>query len=142
MNRKLKISLYLAAIFVAGIATGLFISWQLARHFMPNRERMANHWCGELESKLTLTPEQLQKIRPIVDSALTKFKENLSQEMLLSLSNCNSRIRMELTPEQRTKFERIEKDQEEFIRTRIGGETSGPAGVPETNRTNPPASGH
>jgi hypothetical protein len=124
MNRKLKISLYLAALYVAGIATGLFISWQLARHFMPNRERMANHWCGELESKLNLTPEQLRKIRPIVDDALARFKENLSGEMLLSLSNCNARIRLELTPEQGTKFERIEKDQEEFIRTKIGGEAA------------------
>jgi Spy/CpxP family protein refolding chaperone len=130
MNRKLKISLYLAAIFVAGIVAGMFISYQMARRMMPSREKMANHWCGELESKLNLTPEQLQKIRPIVDDALTDFKKNLSREMLLSLSNCNSRVALELTPEQKNRFEQTQKEQREFIRTRIGGETSGPAEKP------------
>jgi hypothetical protein len=130
MNRKWKISLYLAAIFVAGIVTGMFISYQMARRMMPSREKMANHWCGELESKLKLTPEQLQKIRPIVDGALTDFKKNLSQEMLLSLSNCNARVALELMPEQKDRFEQIQKEQQEFIRTRIGGETSRPAEKP------------
>jgi len=124
MNRKLKISLYLAAIFLAGVITGMFVSYQIARRMMPNRERMAAHWCGELQSKLDLTPEQLRKIRPLINDALTDFRNNLSREMLSSLSNCNARIVVELTPEQRTKFEQIQKEQEGFIRTKIGGETN------------------
>ena len=130
MNRKLKISLYLAAIFVTGVVTGMFISYQVVRHLMPNRERMADHWCGELQSKLNLKPEQMQKIRPIVNKALTDFKNNLSREMLLSLCNCNARVVLELTPEQKAKFERIQMEQQEFIRTKIGGETSSPPKKP------------
>jgi uncharacterized protein YneF (UPF0154 family) len=130
MNRKLKISLYLAAIFVAGLVTGMFISYQVVRHMMPNHERMADHWCGELQSKLNLKPEQLRKIRPIVNNALTDFKNNLSREMLLSLSNCNARVVLELTPEQNAKFDQIQKEQQEFIRTKIGGETSSPPKIP------------
>jgi hypothetical protein len=45
--------------------------------------------------------------------------------MLSSLSNCNARVGLELTPEQKAKFEQIQKEQQEFIRTKIGGETSG-----------------
>ena len=130
MNRKLKISLYLAAIFGTGVVTGMFISYQAARHMMPNRERMADHWCGELQSKLNLTPGQMQKIRPVVNDALTDFKNNLSCQMLFSLSNCNARVVLELSPEQRAKFERIQKEQQEFIRTKIGGETSSPPKKP------------
>ena len=124
MNRKLKITLYLAAIFVAGVVTGMFISYQVVRHMMPNREKMADHWCGELQSKLNLTPDQMQKIRPVVNDALTDFKNNLSCQMSSSLSNCNARVVLELTPEQKLKFEQIQKEQQEFIRTKIGGETS------------------
>jgi Spy/CpxP family protein refolding chaperone len=125
MNRKLKISLYLTALFAAGVVTGMFISYQIARRMMPSREKMADHWCGELQSKLNLTPEQMQKIRPVVNDALTDFKNNLSCQMLSSLSNCNARVGLELTPEQKAKFEQIQKEQQEFIRTKIGGETSG-----------------
>jgi Spy/CpxP family protein refolding chaperone len=126
MNRKWKISLYLAAIFVAGVVTGMFISYQLVRRMMPTQERMVGHWCGELQSKLNLTPEQMQKIRPIVNDAVTDFRNDLSREMLLSLSNCNARVVLELTPEQKAKFEQIQKEQEEFIRSKIGGEASSP----------------
>jgi Spy/CpxP family protein refolding chaperone len=126
MNRKLKISLYLAALFTAGLVTGMFISYQIARHMMPNREKMADHWCGELQSKLNLTPDQMLKIRPVVNEALNDFKNNLSCQMLFSLSNCNARVVLELTPEQKAKFEQIQKEQQKFIRTKIGGETSSP----------------
>jgi hypothetical protein len=126
MKRKLKISLYLVAIFAAGVITGMFISYQVVRRMMPDRERMANHWCGELQSKLNLTPHQLLKIRPIINDAITDFKNNLAQDMSLSLSNCNARVALTLTPEQKPKFEQIQKEQQDFIRTRIGGETSSP----------------
>ncbi len=125
MNRKLKIGLYLAAIFGAGGVTGMFISYQVVRHMMPTQERMVGHWCGELQSKLNLTPEQTQKIRPIVNDAVTDFRNDLSREILLNLSNCNARVVLELTPEQKAKFEQMWKEQERFIRMKIGGEASG-----------------
>ncbi len=124
MNQKLKASLYLAAIFIAGVVTGMFISYQVVRHMMPSQEKMAARWTGELQSKLDLTPEQVQKIRPIIDAALVDSKKNLSQEMLSSLSNCNKQVALELTTEQKTKLAQLQKEQEKFIRTKIGGETS------------------
>jgi hypothetical protein len=39
--------------------------------------------------------------------------------MELVLSNCNARIELELTPEQKIKFADIEKEQQQFIRSRF-----------------------
>ena len=38
---KLKIGLYLAAIFAAGFVTGVFVTVQVARHMMPDQAQMA-----------------------------------------------------------------------------------------------------
>ena len=122
MNRKLKISLYLAATFVAGVATGFFAAFQMARHFMPPREAMAAHWCGELQSKMNLTPAQMAKIRPIVDDTLAEFKTSMCQASLANLSNCNARIALQLTADQKVKFEQIQKEQQDFIRSKLGQE--------------------
>lgn len=124
MNRKLKLSLYLAAIFIAGVVTGMFISYQVARRLMPSRERMASRWCGELQSRLDLTPEQMTKIRPIIDGALTDFKDDLTRDMLGSLSNSYVCVAQLLNPEQKSKLEQFQKEQEQFIRTTFGREVS------------------
>jgi Spy/CpxP family protein refolding chaperone len=127
MNRKLKITLYLAAIFATGVITGMFISYQVARHMMPSREKMVNRWCDDLQSKLDLTPDEMQKIRPIIEKDMTDFKEELFQQMLANLSNCNAQIALELTPAQKTKLEQLQKEQEAFIRATMGGDASASA---------------
>ena len=123
--KKWKISLYLAAIFFAGVVTGLFVSFQVVRHMMPRPDKMAARWCGELQSKLNLTPEQVRKIRPIIDDAMKQFGAGMTREVLLNLSNCNARIVLEITPEQKAKFETIEKEQHEFLRAKFGAEPPG-----------------
>jgi hypothetical protein len=125
MNRKFKISLYLAAIFAAGMVTGLFISYQVARHMMPSQERMASRWCGELESKLDLTPDQLRNARPAINKALADFRADLTRDMLAGLSNCYTRVEQELTPDQKAKLHQLREKQEQFIRSQVGGEISG-----------------
>ena len=60
--RKIKIGLYLAAIFVAGFVTGAIVTFQVAKHMMPGQEQVAAHWCKYLQSKLSLTPAQVEKI--------------------------------------------------------------------------------
>ncbi len=62
--RKIKIVLYLAGIFFAGIVTGVFISFQVVRHMMPNQTNMTEHWSRQLQSRLDLSPEQMRKIKP------------------------------------------------------------------------------
>ena len=131
MNRlsRTKIALYLAAIFVAGVVTGAFGLFAVGRHMMsnpPHQDQMAARWCGELQSELNLTPEQLQKIKPIVSETLDDVRVNLMQQLSTTISNCNTRIANELTPEQKVKFERMVKEREDMLRRKFGGPTGEP----------------
>lgn len=130
MNRKLKITFYLAAIFVTGVVTGMFISKLIVAHMMPSREKMVDHWCGDLQSKLDLTPEQMHKIRPIIEKDMADFKDDLCRQMVANLGCCNAQIAAELTPAQKVKLEQLQKDQERFIRTAFGGETTASSKTP------------
>jgi hypothetical protein len=125
MNRlsKLKITAYIVGIFVAGLVTGFVIACLLARHFMPNQEKMTRRWTEELQTKLNLTADQLAKVEPIIRETMGQFKTMLVNDSLSTLSNCNARIAVELTPEQKTKFEQIENEQREFILKRFGNKT-------------------
>jgi Spy/CpxP family protein refolding chaperone len=117
---KLKIILCLAGIFLAGVVTGMFVSFQVVRHMMPSQSRMADRWDGELQSRLNLSPEQTQQVRPFITNAIGNFKITLGNDALAALSNCNSQIAGVLTPEQRTQFDQMDKEQREFIERAFG----------------------
>jgi hypothetical protein len=119
MNRKLKLSLYIAAIFAAGAITGIFITVLAVRHMLPTQERMVNGWCRDLQHRLDITPDQAKKIRPIIENTVAGFKENLSQDVLTRLSNSYERVALELTPEQKTKLEKYHRGQEAFLRSKL-----------------------
>jgi Spy/CpxP family protein refolding chaperone len=109
----LKITLSLVAIFLAGAVAGAFVGFKVAHQSMsnpPSQEQMAARWCAELKCKLALTPEQLQKIRPIVEETMAEIKTSVGDRMSCSLSNSSSRIACVLTPEQRVKFEKMMKE--------------------------------
>lgn len=125
---KSKIISGLAAIFVAGVITGVVLSFMIARHLMPNEEKMTKRWTQELETKLNLSAEQLKKIEPVIRTTMTGFKTSLESDVLSAVSNCNSRIVLELTPEQKIKFEQLEREQRDFIQRKFGPETNATAG--------------
>jgi len=130
---KWKISLYLAGLFLAGVVTGAFTAFAVGRHMMlaaMNQEKMAARWRGDLEAKLSLTPEQVQKITPIINDAMATLRTTLADQILATVSNSNARIAAELAPEQQAKFAAIEKQQQEFIRKRLGSETANPQKKP------------
>ncbi len=119
---KLKISLYLTALFLAGAITGGFVTSKMMRRAMaspPDQEHMAARWCTELQSRLALTPEQLNRIRPIVNDALAEIKITLSDRLSATFSNSNARIACELTPEQRTQFEQMTRECQDFMQKKF-----------------------
>lgn len=121
---KWKISLYLSALFLAGMVTGAILTAQIGRQIMMRvmqPEAMAGRWQHDLETRLNLTPEQSQKIAPIIQDGMKNFGPVMCDQMELALSNCNARIEQELTPEQKIKFAEIEKEQQQFIRSRFNG---------------------
>ena len=132
-SRKVKVVLYLAGIFFAGIVTGIFISFQVARHMMPNQANLTERWSRELQSILNLSPEQMQKIKPVIRNTIGGFKDSLAADALAALTNCNAQIAVELTPDQKVKFEQLAKEQVEFIQNRFGVQA---APLPKASVTN------
>jgi Spy/CpxP family protein refolding chaperone len=123
---KWKISLYLTALFLAGVVTGGILTAHIGRRMMmrlTQPEAMAGRWQHDLEHRLNLTAAQSQKIAPIMTDGLKDFGLVLRDQAGLVLSNCNARIELELTPEQKIKFVEIEKEQQAFIRSRFDRET-------------------
>jgi len=121
---KWKISLYLSALFLAGTVTGAIVTAQLGKRMMMHVMQpaaMAGHWQHDLETRLNLSAEQSQKIAPIIRDGVKNFGPVLCDQMEMALSNCNARIELELTPEQKIKFAEIEKEQQQFIRSRFNG---------------------
>jgi hypothetical protein len=126
---KWKLRLYLLALFLAGVVTGGILMAQIGRHIMKKimqPEAMAAHWQQDLERKLNLSAEQSKKIAPIISESMKTFASTVSDQMELGLSNCNARIELELTPEQKIKFAEIEKQQQQFIRSRFNNQTQNP----------------
>ncbi|HEX7469801.1 MAG TPA: hypothetical protein VF437_03570 [Verrucomicrobiae bacterium] len=123
---KWKISLYLLALFLAGVVTGAILTHQIGKRIMMKvmqPEAMAERWRHDLKTRLNLSAEQSQKIAPIIMDGMKTFGLVLREQTGLALSNCNARIALELTPEQRIKFAEIEKEQQEFIRSRFNNGT-------------------
>ena len=126
---KWKISLYLSALFLAGVVTGSILTAQIGKRMMMRvmqPEAMASHWQHDLETRLNLTAAQSQKIKPIIRDGMKDFGSVLCDQTCLVLSNCNARIELELTPEQKIKFTEIEKQQQQFIRSRFNNITKNP----------------
>jgi Spy/CpxP family protein refolding chaperone len=119
---KWKISLYLSVLFLAGVVTGAILTAQIGRRMMMHvmqPEAMAGRWQHDLETRLNLTAAQSQKITPIITDGMKDFGLVMRDQTGLALSNCNARIALELTPEQKIKFAEIEKEQQAFIRSRF-----------------------
>jgi hypothetical protein len=119
---KWKIGLYLVALFLAGVVTGGILTAAIGKQIMTRvmrPEAMASRWQNDLERRLALTPEQSGKITPIIMDGIKSFGSMLSEQTELALSNCNARIALELTAEQKVKFAEIEKEQQAFIKSRF-----------------------
>jgi Spy/CpxP family protein refolding chaperone len=119
---KWKIGLYLSVLFLAGVVTGAILTAQIGRRMMMHvmqPEAMAGRWQHDLETRLNLTAAQSQKITPIITDGMKDFGLVMRDQTGLALSNCNARIALELTPEQKIKFAEIEKEQQAFIRSRF-----------------------
>ena len=124
---RLKISLYLSALFLAGVVTGAILTAHIGRRMMMRvmqPDALAGRWQHDLDKRLNLSAAQSQKIRPIMTDGLNNFGTVLRDQAGLVLSNCNARIELELTPEQKIKFAEIEKEQQAFIRSRFDRGTS------------------
>jgi len=154
MSNSLKTIFYIAALFLAGAATGGIVGACTAKRMMflhpPRPHDLTEHMRAQLQSRLHLTPEQKQKIDPILDQTDTQLKA-IHQETMTKvgqiIDQTHQKIAAELTPEQRTQLEQLEKERREFLNRRPRGmwfqqrrelRHPGPDHPPEENGNEPP----
>ena len=67
----------------------------------------------ELDRRLKLTPEQREKIRPIVEKASARFRQigaEAFSDILVTARETHEEVAKELTPEQRTEFDKYRQE--------------------------------
>ena len=125
MTKRLKwwMAAALVVVFLAGIATGLFAGAMHARHVFAGRhggfigQRMREH----LRRELQLTPEQYEKIAPILDQTSTRLdaiREETGRRVGEAMNDSHQQIIPLLTPEQREKLDRMRERHRSILRMR------------------------
>ncbi|RBP42503.1 hypothetical protein DES53_106212 [Roseimicrobium gellanilyticum] len=144
--RHWKMILGLMAIFGAGVGTGC-IGTVVALHRIFTRPQPQDMWVNarlaDMERRLKITPEQKQRLRPIVESADMRIRDigGESYERLVNVAQKTSEdIARELTPEQREEFDRLRPHVISILRDLTQREItvrSHKAGVPPTPKSKP-----
>lgn len=132
MNKAWKVVLAFTAIFLAGSVFGGLLTVRFGSHLAPKRNPapLPPAVLRHLADRLDLTPEQKEKIRPMVDRAeeeirpiLERSNETvrfLRQQSLKETGVIMRRLQQdfsgELTSEQRKKLEKIQERQRELLR--------------------------
>jgi Spy/CpxP family protein refolding chaperone len=138
MDRPWKLVLLLAGIFAAGAVTGGFVTVRFGRQMMRDRPRF-DQWGPNrikmLAERLDLTPDQVEKLRPIMrrdGDDLTRIRSTSISDTRRILERMEHDIAEVLTPEQRTKFEQMNREQHERMQRIMkergpgGGQRHGP----------------
>lgn len=114
--RHWKIVLGLGAIFGAGVITGVVTSVATIVHVVTKPEPI-KQWVEarlkELDNRLKLTPEQREKIRPIVERASARFRQIGSMafdEIIVTAKETHEELARELSPEQRSEFNKYRQE--------------------------------
>jgi Spy/CpxP family protein refolding chaperone len=119
-SQILKPWVVLALIFLAGTATGSLLTVGLGPRFFPpppvGIPGMKQHWMTHLTKRLDLTADQQAKIEPIVANAVDKLQALHHDEMDQAaqiMESVNKQITPLLTPDQKTKLQRLESEHQE-----------------------------
>ena len=125
MTRKLKWALAVGVlmVFAAGIATGMFVGARRAhdgfafKHQRHMGERMRMHLTRELE----LTPEQLEKLSPVIDDTSRRLQEiraESGRRVADTLRDAHAAMSPHLTPEQRERAATMKMRHKRHLRRR------------------------
>jgi Spy/CpxP family protein refolding chaperone len=134
---KWKLIAGFALVFLAGGATGVFVSATAARHFFfgPHRHGFAAQAMrNRLRAQLSLTDEQLTKITPIVEKAGSKLEDirsDTGRRVRETFAEAHREISPILTPEQRQRLQQIEARHRRWMHRSHGSHDEATA-APET----------
>lgn len=127
---KRKLALYVLAIFLAGSGSGALIARKVCRH-MPVAPRppaeIGARLRARFQSRLALTPEQVRKIESMIDQAMRRVEDirtETASHVFANVSNLHEQVLVVLTPEQKLKFEDLERERRDYLRQKFGPATS------------------
>ena len=129
---KWKLGVYVLAIFLAGGGSGAFIAWQVCRRMpvapAPPAE-IGARLRARFQSQLALTSEQAQKIDPMIDQAMRRveaIRKETASQVFANVSDLHEQVLTVLTPEQKVKFEELERERRDYLRQKFGPATDSP----------------
>lgn len=129
MNSALKWKLIAGflLVFIAGGATGVFVTTAIGHHFM-----FAQHSAGlvaqtmktRLRWQLRLTDEQMTKISPIIEKTatqLTEIRGDTGKRVRETIAESHREIAQYLTPEQQQRLKQMEERRRQWMQQHHGG---------------------
>jgi Spy/CpxP family protein refolding chaperone len=84
---------------------------------------------ARFQSQLALTPDQVQKIDPMIDQAMRRveqIRKETASHVFANVSNMHEQVLAVLTPEQKVKFEELERARREYLSQKYGPATNRP----------------
>lgn len=116
MTSELKWRLFVGAafIFLAGVATGLFVgAWHMHhRGVFPGVPRLGERMRSHFQRELKLTPDQMATVSPILDRTVAKLEEirtETNRRVAQTMAASHAEAAPYLNPEQRARLDEMEK---------------------------------
>ena len=132
MSAGIKPWLLLGGIFIVGIVTGGALAIGFAPWLIhPHEGDMKVHWMAMLTRRLNLTPDERDKIQPIVYDASARVQNLHHDEMEHGseiMKAANEQILALLTPDQQILLQKMEAEREKMFSNRMHGWGPPPGG--------------
>ncbi len=129
---KRKLTIYVLAIFLAGAGSGALVAWQVSRRIPvapPTPAEIGARLRARFQARLDLTPEQRQKVDPMIDQAMARvetIRQETASHVFANVAKLHEQMLTVLTPEQKTKFEELERERRTYLRQKFGPATNAP----------------
>ena len=140
MNGALKWKLIAGflLVFIAGGATGVFVTMAIGHHFLSPRPTgvVAQTMKNRLRWQLRLTDDQMTKISPIVDKAaaqLTEIRGDTGKRVRDVITESHREISQYLTPEQQQRLKLMEERRRQWMHQHHGPWRRGGPPTPESS---------
>ncbi len=116
-----KVFLYAALVFVAGLFIGVIAGPHGLRMLLspPTPAEMSSHILARLQHRLSLTPEQIAQIKPLLEqtsSDIEAIREATTKQVADRIAETDSKIAPFLTPEQKAKLDQMGIEHREHMR--------------------------
>jgi Spy/CpxP family protein refolding chaperone len=144
MNSALKWKLIAGflLVFIAGSATGVFVTMSIGHHFIFAQHppgATAKAMKNRLKWQLRLTDDQIAKISPIIDKTgaqLEQIRGDTGKRVRDAIVEAHREISQYLTPEQQERLKQMEARQRHWMQHR--GQWRGRNASPAAAETSPP----